>query len=1037
MKQLLYLMLIFPIISFAQGREISGKIFDEYSAPLPGASITVTGINLGTTSDFDGVFKLKVPENAKTVSISYLGYKDKLVEINSSNNYLVQLEVDTNNLDEVVIVGYGTQKRSDITGSVVSVKVSDAVSQQSQTVDQLLRGRAAGVQMVGNDATPNAGVSIRIRGATSLRGNQEPLYVVDGVIISTANQDAVSAGAVNGDVQEAQNGLNGINPRDIESMEILKDASATAIYGSRGANGVVLITTKKGVRGNDKVNAYVTSTYTQLDNQIDVLRGVEYARYRNESLLLLGADPAYSVVGNNVFPLRNIDGGLVADTEPSPLNYYQDDLYSMGKSTTAGVSISGGTKSGSHYVSLGYNSLGGITDNSQLENANLRLNITRKLSENLKFNTRVSAYYGEGSMFQSPNRFGGNSSIVNSALLRNPISNSAEDNDNQQIDPILAQTDFDDISEELRIIGSVSMEYQFPGFKGLKYTLRAAGNIRKKERLRWFGINTFRGQFNNGSYSESKLSSSSVNIDNLLNYNRTFNKIHRINALLGVSYDQVNSENSIYGVQDFVTYTFRTQQPAYGQTINVPLQVFPSKTQLLSYMSRLNYSFRNRYVLTATFRADGSSKFSEENKYSYFPSLAFAWRASQEPFIKNLSFINNLKLRLGWGTTGNQAINAYQTISTYGSGLYSTPANSTVVTFSQQNIANPNLKWETTIQTNIGLDFGLFNGRLSGSVDAYMNKTKDLLQNADLPGSTGFNNMFVNRGSLSSKGIEAALSAVLADTKDFTLDIGGNIAFNRTIIDDLDRPSVPVFIDGVEEQRSNYLGNNVSNNPYNIFIEGEEIGLFYGYKTNGIYQSDDTELIGSAQPGDIKFVDVNGDGTIDLNDRTTIGNPNPEFIYGLSLNLKYKKWTMNAQFDGVYGNEIAIGNFTTLDMPEGNQNNITTEAYRQAWRANAPSNTYPRIGSTVWGLGAITDRVISDGSYFRLNNLTVGYEIPAENLFDSCQLYVAANNLLTITNYRGYTPLITSYLNNSGIKGVDWNNPPNSQSITLGLTVNF
>lgn len=1035
MKKLFFKFFVLCSIShfaLAQQSQLQGTVVDKDKVPMPGVSILVKDTNTGVVTNFDGEFDINVSEG-DVLLFSFIGYKTQEIAYSGQKELNIALESDLVGLDEVVVVGYGSLQRKDITGSVVSVKVSDAISQQSQTVDQLLKGRAAGVQMIGSDATPNAGVSIRIRGATSLRGNQEPLYVVDGVIISTASQDAVSAGAVTGDVQEAQNGLNGINPRDIESMEILKDASSTAIYGSRGANGVVLITTKKGVRGNDKVNAYVTSTYTQLDNQIDVLRGVDYARYRNEALLTQGGNLAYSIAGNDVFPIRN----GVADTQVSPINHYQDDLYSIGRSTTAGVSISGGTKSGNHYVSLGYNNLGGITANSVLENANLRLNITRQLSDNLKFDTRVSAYYGEGSFFDSPNQFGGNRSIVNSALLRNPIVNSAEDNDNQQIDPILAQTDFDDLSEELRIIGSVSMEYQFPSVKGLKYTLRAAGNIRKKERLRWFGINTFLGQFNNGSYSESKLSSSSFNIDNLLNYNKTFNKNHRINALLGVSYDQVNFENSIFGVQDFATYTFRTQQPAYGQTINVPPQVFPSKTQLLSYMSRLNYSFRNRYVLTATFRADGSSKFSEENKYSYFPSLAFAWRASQEPFIKNISFINSLKLRLGWGTTGNQAINPYQTISTYGSGLYSTPSNSTVVTFSQQNIANPDLKWETTVQTNVGLDFGLFDDRLSGSVDAYMNETQDLLQNAEVPGSTGFTTMFVNRGSLSSKGIEVALSAVVAETQDFTFDIGGNIAFNRTIIDELDKPEVPVFIDGVEQQRSMYLGNNVNSNPYNIFIEGEEIGLFYGYKTDGIYQTGEAEYIGGAEPGDIKFIDVNGDGVINLSDRTTIGNPNPEFIYGLSLNLKYKNWTMNAQFDGVYGNEIATGNFTTLDVAEGNQNNITPEAYRYAWRENAPSNTYPRIGSTVWGIGSITDRIISDGSYFRLNNLTVGYEIPAKNLFERCQLYVAASNLFTITDYRGYTPIVTSYLNNPGVKGVDWNNPPNSRSITLGLTVNF
>jgi hypothetical protein len=282
-----------------------------------------------------------------------------------------------------------------------------------------------------------------------------------------------------------------------------------------------------------------------------------------------------------------------------------------------------------------------------------------------------------------------------------------------------------------------------------------------------------------------------------------------------------------------------------------------------------------------------------------------------------------------------------------------------------------------------------------------------------------------------------ALNFVLIQSKDMTLDIGGNIAFNKTIIDKLGSPEESIYIDGKEEERSFYLGNNVAHNPYNVFIEGEEIGLFYGYKTDGIYQVGDTTMLAGNVPGDVKIVDMNGDGKIDLDDRTTMGNPNPDFTYGLSLNFKYKRLSLSAQCDGVYGNEIANGGFESLDMAKGRQNNITRKAYEQAWRPNAPSNTYPRIGASVWGIGGPVDRLISDGSYFRLNNLTIGYDLPLEKYVSRCHLYVAGGNLFTITNYRGYTPIITSYLWDPGVIGVDWYNPPNSRSITVGLTINF
>ena len=1042
-NRLIHLLLIFPIILFAQSKAITGTVVDENKMPLPGASILVKGLNIGSSTDFDGNFSLNVPETGEVLVVSYLGYMTKELVISKNLTFNIQLDIDTNTLDEIVVVGYGTQRKSDITGSVTSVKVDAIAVAQNSTIDALLQGRAAGVQVTQNAGSPGSGVSVKIRGASSLRGNNEPLYVIDGVIISSAGEDASNASADANSLEETQNGLNGINPRDIESIEVLKDASATAIYGSRGANGVILITTKKGKSGKTSIQAYVNTSVSEITERYDILDALGYANYQNEALAVNGGDPRFSIIGEDIFPIAA--DGTVSDTAAEQHNWH-DEIYKQGFSRSAGASFSGGTEKGNFYASVGYNDQGGIVENSRLKNGNFSINLNQDLSDKLTINTKLNAFYSTGNFAQDGDRAGGQRSFVGN-ILRYPtlVTNGGTfDNEDGISSPFTWVNDFQDTSEESRFIGSLALTYKF-NIKGLKYKLQAGGNIRNKERRRFYGLTTFQGSSTNGSLSISNLESKSYQINNLLTYNRTFNKKHRINAVIGMTYDVRDIKNTLYAVNDFSTTEFGVDQPIYGQQISRPLDVLPLKSQLLSYLSRVNYSFDNKYIITGTFRADGSSKFSKENRYSYFPSFSLAWRANNENFLKNSDTINDLKFRIGWGMTGNQGISAYQTFANYGPTLYGNLDEGTSIGFVPLNVSNPNLKWETTKQLNFGLDFGLWKNRVTGTLDIYDKQTDDLLLNQPLGPSSGFTSLLVNRGSINNKGVELTLSGTLINKNDFSIDLGGNIAFNKSKIQNLGGSSEDIYINGTLENRVFYRGQNISTGNYfrapaNIFMEGEQIGLFYGYETDGIYQTEDDITVSGAQAGDVRIVDQDGDDTITEADRTLIGNPNPDFVYGGYLNMNYKRLSLSVQINGVYGNEIVNGNLIQLGTAEGRTANILSEAYNNAWRPDAQSNSYPRVGYLgESGSPAITDRIIEDGSFLRISNITLGYDIPVEktNVFSSANVYVSGMNLFTFTDYSGYNPEITNFMNNGNVVGVDWNGFPNAQTIMLGLNLKF
>ena len=1053
MNKIFFLLVFLPTMVFSQSKTITGSVTDDVGLPIPGVSILVKNTkNLGVATDFDGNFNITIPFNqTKILVFSYLGYTTQEVNVSKTTNVNLIMISDQTQLDEVVVIGYGTVLKKDVTGSLVTVEVKDNVANQSSTIDQLLQGRAAGVQVTQNAGAPGSGISVKIRGTNSLRGNNEPLYVIDGVIISSAGEDVIAAGGVGNSGQEAQNGLNGINPRDIESIQVLKDASATAIYGSRGANGVILITTKQGVKGKVKINSFITNSIRTMDKKYDVLDGIGYANYQNEASLLNGLNPRYQIDGSQIFGIEyDSEGNPNVFNRPAQILNWQDELYRNGFSTKSGFSASGGSDNGNYYISLGFDDQKGIVSNSSRKSTDFRINLNQDLTDKLTLKARVSASFNNINFSEGGDLTGSNQSFVRNGILFRPvITEEVEDlgEDLEASNPYSWVNDFEDVSKAKRYIASLGLTYKLP-LKGLKYQLKVGGNVRTKDRRRFYGLTTFQGNLSNGALQISTLNTTSFQVNNFLRFNRTFKRKHRINATAGVTYDVRNVERSIYAVADFVTTELTTQQPFLASLITQPLRFLKSDQQIFSLLGRINYTFNNKYILTASFRRDGVSKFSEQNRFGLFPSFALAWRLDNEKFIKNLNVFEDLKLRFGWGQIGNHGIGSYGTLSDYGINgqLYGTPGNGISVPLSLNNVANPNLTWETTEQLNFGLDFATKNDRVSGSVDLYDKTTKDLLQSAPIPTSSGFRSILINRGTISNKGLELALNIAAVSTDDFQINIGGNIAFNKTNIETLGGPVRDFYVDGVAQQRSFYFGNQISTglyfrSPANVFIEGEETGLFYGLESNGIYQTEDTDLVDGAVPGDVRFVDQNGDGVIDILDRTFIGNPNPDFVYGFNLNFKLKGFTADFLFNGVFGNDIANGNLIKLNNAEGLATNISPNAYNNAWRPEAQSNIYPRLGYDVTAYQAIgiSDRIIEDGSFLRLNNVTISYDIPVEKslLMDRFNVYIAGKNLVTWTDYSGYNPEVTSFLNNGLINGVDWNGPRNAKTILLGLNINF
>jgi TonB-linked SusC/RagA family outer membrane protein len=564
-------------------------------------------------------------------------------------------------------------------------------------------------------------------------------------------------------------------------------------------------------------------------------------------------------------------------------------------------------------------------------------------------------------------------------------------------------------------------------------------DIRAKDRHRWFGKVLGQGKAANGQLGYSDLKNFTYNLEAMLLYNKTSGK-SRINATAGVTYDNSNTKNSWTVNEDFFTEELRIHGLGTGARV-LPFVEDHAQTSILSSLARIVYSYKDRYIVTATGRADGTSRFAEGNKWGFFPSVALAWRATDEDFIKNLNVFSTLKPRVGYGVTGNQAISPYQTITRYRAAYYSANNGTIQVGANPALIANKDLTWESTKQVNIGLDAGFFRDRLNFTVDLYHKKTKDLLQQISLPTSTGFTSMWLNRGSVENKGLELSVNSIISQgTIGWTA--AANITFNKNKIADIGLPEGK-FGNMI---LSAFLGTNVSGGnefkmPANIYAEGYPVAMFFGYQTKGIYQATDVidhplRLAGTPlKAGDIYFVDQNGDGNINDADKVILGDPNPKFSYGFSNTVTYKKLSLNIFINGVYGNKIANGNRLKLEDTQAGTN-VIDYAYTQAWSPEQPNNPYPRL---LYKNGDFTDRIIEDGSYLRLGMVTLGYKPNVKNLkfISGLDLFVTGRNLLTLTNYTGYDPEVNSFTNDPLRKGVDWSSYPNTRSVTVGVNVNF
>lgn len=1065
MKKLCALLLLLPIFIFGQGKQVVGVVNDDSGSPLPGATIQIKGSeSLGAISDFDGKFSILLKNDENTIIVSYVGFLTEQVEIGDNLSVVINLEPDVTELEEAIVVGYGTVLKSDLTGAVSSVEVDENLSKQLTSIDQLLQGRASGVQITQNAANPNSGVSVRIRGTNSLRGNNEPLYVIDGIIVSSAAEDVMSvdpAGGQGNTGQDPQSGLNGINPRDIERIEILKDASATAIYGSRGANGVVLITTKSGQEGDKgKINVFSNTSISSITKKYDMLDGFGYADYQNAIRAISGDNPRYAVVGDEIYSYRVTDGDVTDELNTIPLSIYnwQNTVYQTSVSNSAGVSFSDGNQKGNYYLSAGFNDQNGLVKSARLNSFDLRLNMNYNINEKARVEARLSAYVSNSDFSEGGDKIGGDQSFVQQAATYRPIinNNSEQIFDDEEIgvsNPLTFVEDFSDKSVESRIFASLAFKYNFD-IPGLQYELRLGGNLRDKSRDRFYGTSTWVGSNTNAELQMMDINALTYQVNNILRFNRNFNRNHRLNATLGVTYDVRDVESSSYAVVDFITPQLGDAQPFLGQTVRSPLYVQAADQQIFSFLGRFNYTHKNKYTLTSSFRYDGVSKFSEGNRYGFFPSFAASWNASRETFIQDLDVFSSLKLRAGWGQIGNHGISPYGTLANYGASdnLYGTPSGGTTVPLILNNIPNPELTWETTEQLNVGIDFGILGGKISGTIDAYDKLTKDLLQRAPIPTSSGYGTLILNRGRMSNKGLEFSLNVEAINAGDFNLSVGGNIAFNKTKIENLGLTPSDVLLpfnnggNGYSVQsRGLYYGNEVSRGnavkfPMNIFIEGEESALFYGWKTDGIFQEGDefyTINGNMAQAGDIKVLDINGDGVVDLNDRTIIGNPNPDYTYGFNVDMNFKRFSLSMLFNGVGGNDIVNANMYRFGWAEGTYRNILADAWNDRWTPENTNAAYPRLMYDSRLYPALMDNTIEDGSYLRLKNVSLGYDLDVDsiNFIDSARVSFTGINLFTWTNYSGYDPEITSFLWDGLIQGTDWNNKPNSKTFLIGLNV--
>ena len=1036
-----------------KGRVLDGAMPDE---ALIGASVKVPGTSIGTVTDLDGNFSFQLPEGKIVVQVSMIGYKTQVVNVKGKDFIEVTLHEDAKVMEEVVVVGYGTMKKRDLSGSVSQIKSDELMKGGAVDVAHGLQGKIAGVQVQQSDGSPGAGVSITVRGANSFTTSSQPLYIVDGVPFGTDPNGTPQSDANSGNNQQTSP-LSMIDPNSIEKIEVLKDASATAIYGSRGANGVVIITTKKGQTGKPKVEFNARWTMQHIAKKVDVLNAYQYALYQNEaqsnSNYYEGQSEALPYRGEWQYPYTG--GGFVYSQgkyNPSPEDFlspgvrtdeygnatnvedinWQDEIYQTGWQQEYNASVSGGDSEGWYAFSGSYTQQDGIIKNTGYERYGLSINISRHITKWLELGTS-SHFTNAVTDFQRTNSE--NTGIIRSALIFLPsVREETDATDWLAANP----TNYiNGAKDQLKQISWFSSSYaEAKILPWLKFRQNLGLGYNDGHRGTYYNRLTQEGNRGvNGKAGRASNIWKSLTSESLFTVDKQFG-IHKLNGVAGVTFERGVGENESMTATNFVNDY--TQDANIGMALNRPVvNSSETKMSLESFLARVNYTLLDKYLFTASVRTDGSSAFAENNKWATFLSGAFAWRAIDETFIQDLNIFSNLKFRFSYGETGNQGIGAYRTLTMLQAANYpySGSLSTGVSMIDWRGPTNPNLKWETTSQFNAGLDLGFMDNRLQITVDFYYKKTRDLLQNVTIPASSGFSQMLVNSGNVVNKGVEVSVNYdVLRDTP-VKWNFTAQWSMNRNRIGGLDGDQFATALWSKADQA--FLQRN-----------GCPIGTLYGYVEDGFYDNiaevrsraeyaalSDADAL--KMVGEIKYRDLNGDGRITEDDRTIIGDTNPDFVYSWTNNLSYKDFSLSFMLQGSQGNDILNYNLTDITM--SNIGNITTDAYNARWTPETKGTAeWPKATSGYTRTWLMSNRYVENGSYLKLKYITLGYDWkqPLKGI-ENIHFSLTATNLFTITNYSWFDPDVNAGGSNAATPGVDSYSYPSARSFALGLNFTF
>ena len=1029
------LTLILTINLYAQNTTLKGVIVDETDTPLIGATVQVKGTSTGSITDFDGNYTIKANKGA-VITFSYIGYKTQEIKFTGQPTVNIKMVPDNQTLDEVVVVGYGTMKRSDLTGSVASIAAKDVEGFKTSSVAGALGGQIAGVQITSTDGTPGAGFSINIRGVGTLTGDSSPLYIVDGFEVDD---------------------IDYLSNSDIESIEILKDASSSAIYGARAANGVVLISTKSGKIGKPIINYNGSASYRKISKKLDVLSPYEFVKLQGE--VNSKYSDSYFKTGNddngNPYRYQSLDDYIGV----SGVNW-QDETFNPTWSQDHSLSIMGGTEDTKYNASFSRYIENGIFKNSGFNKTTGKFRLDQKLSKSLSFNFTVNYALtnreGVGTSGDS-GRFNmlaqilsarptGGLKLTDEELLASAIDPEMLESGESlaQVNPVKQTESVTNNKRAEMWSGNASATWQI--IKGLTFKTSGTYNT-TNNRTDIFYKDGSKEAYRNGQkpYGRTQMGRDVrwTNSNNLTWKQKV--KKHNYDIMLGHEVSFKSTEYLLGEAMDFPFDNLGNDYLGLGATPSRVESSYSEKT-LLSFFARGNYNYDNRYLFTATVRADGSTVFSNKNKWGFFPSFSAAWRVSEEAFMKDVEWVSNFKVRLGWGIVGNDRISNYLSMDLYEANKYGI-GNNTVTVLTPKQLKNANLKWEGASSVNLGVDLGFFDNRLNVTADFFIKDTKDLLLAQSLAHVTGFDSQMQNIGKIQNKGIELSFNSTNIQTRNFTWQTNFNISFIKNTLKGL--------ASGVESMyaRSGF-DSNFTAYDY-IATVGQSLGLIYGYEFDGIYQSSDfyttpdNQLIlkegitnnaryGTVKPGVVKYKDQDGDGIITTNDRTVIGNAMPKWYGGITNTFNYKGIDFSFMFQFNYGNDIYNATRLYATQSRSGRRNMLAEV-ADRWSPTNASNKVPSQDGYI--VNDVYSRFIEDGSFLRLKNITLGYTLPHKwtRKFHASRLriYATGQNLFCISGYSGYDPEVNSASSNPMTPGLDWGAYPKSRVFTFGIDLQF